>query len=114
GGEPDRQLLEAPEGCGRLGQLGLAKGRSGPGFEIGARQMRHQRPDLIEIRNRVSHGMSFCCRVARATVALMSSTRLFADFAAATAFLTRIPAPRPVNHAGLLADAASAFPLVVA
>ena len=42
----------------------------------------------------------------------MSSTRLFADFAAATAFLTRIPAPRPVNHAGLLADAAWAFPLV--
>jgi adenosylcobinamide-GDP ribazoletransferase len=42
----------------------------------------------------------------------MSSTRLFADFAAATAFLTRIPAHRPVNHAGLLADAAWAFPLV--
>ena len=42
----------------------------------------------------------------------MSSTRLFADFAAATAFLTRIPAPRPVGHAGLLADAAWAFPLV--
>src|SRR5207253_8666617 len=39
-------------------------------------------------------------------------TRLFADFAAATAFLTRIPAPRPVGHAGLLADAAWAFPLV--
>jgi len=37
---------------------------------------------------------------------------LFADFAAATAFLTRIPAPRPVGHAGLLADAAWAFPLV--
>jgi adenosylcobinamide-GDP ribazoletransferase len=42
----------------------------------------------------------------------MSPTRLLADFAAATAFLTRIPAPRPVDHAGLLADAAWAFPLV--
>jgi adenosylcobinamide-GDP ribazoletransferase len=37
---------------------------------------------------------------------------LFADFAAATTILTRIPASRPVNHAGLLADAAWAFPLV--
>jgi adenosylcobinamide-GDP ribazoletransferase len=42
----------------------------------------------------------------------MSPSRLLADFAAATAFLTRIPAPRPVGHAGLLADGAWAFPLV--
>ncbi|HXO89601.1 MAG TPA: adenosylcobinamide-GDP ribazoletransferase [Stellaceae bacterium] len=42
----------------------------------------------------------------------MSPSRLLADFAAATAFLTRIPAPRPVGHAGSLADAAWAFPLV--
>ena len=42
----------------------------------------------------------------------MSPSRLLADFAAALAFLTRIPAPRPVGHAGLLADAAWAFPLV--
>jgi len=42
----------------------------------------------------------------------MSSTRLFADFAAATAFLTRIPAPRPADRAGFLADAAWTFPLV--
>jgi len=42
----------------------------------------------------------------------MSPSRLLADFAAATAFLTRIPAPRPVGHAGSLADAVWAFPLV--
>ncbi len=42
----------------------------------------------------------------------MNPTRLFADFAAAAAFFTRIPAPRPGGHARLLADAAWAFPLV--
>ena len=42
----------------------------------------------------------------------MNPTRLLADFAAATAFLTRIPAPTPTGRAEPLAEAAWAFPLV--
>jgi adenosylcobinamide-GDP ribazoletransferase len=42
----------------------------------------------------------------------MTPSRLLADFAAATAFLTRIPALRPLDHAEFPADAAWAFPLV--
>src|SRR5438874_3942767 len=74
--------------------------------------MSQQRADLVQIRNRISHGISFCCRVARVTVAAMNPSRLLADFAAATTFLTRIPAPPPAGQPGLLADAAWAFPLV--
>src|SRR2546423_15461724 len=74
--------------------------------------MSQQRAHLVQIGDRVCHGISFCCRVARVTVGPMNLSRLLADFMAATAFLTRIPAPRPVGHAGLLADAAWAFPLV--
>src|SRR5258705_7869677 len=74
--------------------------------------MSQQRAHLVQIGDRVCHGISFCCRVARVTVGPMNLSRLLADFTVATAFLTRIPAPRPVGHAGLLADAAWAFPLV--
>ena len=40
------------------------------------------------------------------------SPKFWADFAVATAFLTRIPVTMPAGHAGRLADAAWALPLV--
>jgi len=42
----------------------------------------------------------------------MSAPRLYAGFAVATAFFTRIPVTMPARCAGRLADAAWAFPLV--
>src|SRR5262245_31745400 len=42
----------------------------------------------------------------------MTAHGLFAGFAAATAFFTRIPAPMPDGRAGALAESAWAFPLV--
>ena len=42
----------------------------------------------------------------------MSDRGIFAGFAAATGFFTRIPIATPVSQDGWLADAAWAFPLV--
>jgi hypothetical protein len=58
GGEPGRQLLQPAERAGGLNQLALAIGRGATGLEIGPRQMRHQRADLIEARNRLGHRYS--------------------------------------------------------
>jgi len=50
-----RQLFEPAERAGGLGQLPLAQRRRGPRLEIGARQMRHQRANLVEARRDFRH-----------------------------------------------------------
>ena len=141
GRKPDRQLLEPAERAGRLGQLRLAQGRRGAGLEIGARQMGQQRADLLQIRYGLVHitlpsvvgcGWIVSQRQRRpkhkfalpigASVIVAAMTvpedplrrppGLFAGFAVATAFFTRIPIATRQSGAGQLGDAAWAFPLV--
>src|SRR5262249_36782301 len=139
GRQPHSEVLEAAERARRLGQLRLPGGRGLPRFEIGTRQMGHQRADLVQIRNRlVRHDL---LRRQRAidrvgtlapTQAEIHTSRHFPPhprllageglvresramargFVVATAFLTRIPVAAPGCSAGQLADAAWAFPLV--
>src|SRR5205085_890169 len=46
--QPGGQFLEPAQRARRFCQLLLAQSRGGPGLEIGSRQMRHQRADLLE------------------------------------------------------------------
>jgi hypothetical protein len=59
GGEPGGQFLEPAERAGGLRQLALAHRRGGTSVEIGPRQMRQQRTDLVQIGHRLGHGRSF-------------------------------------------------------
>ena len=141
GREPDRQLLEPAERAGRLGQLRLTQGRRGAGLEIGARQMGQQRADLVQIRNRLVHAtlpsvfgsgaivsehrrgpkrkfrarhcrLGYCPVMTAPDDPVRRPVGLFAGFAVATAFFTRIPIAAPWCQTAQLADAAWAFPLV--
>ena len=54
--QPDGQFLEPAERARRFCQVLLAQSRSGAGVEIGSRQMRHQRADLLETYGGETYG----------------------------------------------------------